>query len=73
MNDQYEAEAVAIEQWACREKCKLNIRLKPGPWRDIAYREIDDFAESMIEALYAYYVMPAVDPFRVRLYKGARG
>lgn len=71
--DNYEAEAVAIEMWACREKCKLNIRLKPGHWRDIAYREIDDFAESMRLAMEAYYLEPAVDPYRLRLYKGARG
>lgn len=72
-HDQYEAEAVAIEQWASREKCKVNIRLVPGVWRDVAYAEINALAESMTAALYAYFIEPAVDPYRVRLFKGARG
>lgn len=72
-HNQYEAEAVAVQQWATRRKCIENIDLPPGPARALRHAEIDNFAESMTEALKALFLEPAAYPYRLRLYKGARG
>lgn len=68
--DQYEIEAVMTEQWASREKCKVNIKLEPGIWRTVEHSKIDLLAYQIREALWALYCMDAVSPCRVRLYKG---
>lgn len=72
-HDQYEAEALAVEQWASRRKCIENIDLPPGPARRLRHAEIDAMAESMLLALRALFLEPAAYPYRLRLFKGARG
>lgn len=72
-HDQYEIEAVAVEQWASREKCRVNIDTRPGLYRQVEHSKIDLLAYEIREALWAYYCMDAVEPWRVRFYKGARG
>ena len=64
MIDQYETEAVAVHAWASRMKCIENINLSPGPMRQLRHGEIDALAEAITDALFAYYVMDAVEPVR---------